>query len=470
MATTDAAFNQADANHDGTLSRDEFKDFLVRNSVSGSTTTNYPVSTDYSDIDTTGGYGSTVYRSSVYGTSTGGTSGDAAGLGLDLGYTGSNYGAATYESASFRSSVGGSDTSNYNIVGTGAVSGADAVSTTFSSESQTSSVQHYETDEQGNFKDANPQIVRRPAIEGPVTLTQNIRVRFLQPPPVPPPGPLIIKEVRPPQPPPPQPLRVRQQAPPLPQQPPLVLRERPPPAPAVVASQTVIRNLAAIAVPPRSVVIERLPPAPPKPRDIIIERWVPYGPQPERKTIVQRAEAAIVYPKPRNMIIQYEAPQVRVIRQFERLGVTPANPQEYIQRYGATLFDAHTLLQQARAAGVVEDISPPAASASAISGSSDFSSTERASIINYDNLNRGSIDIGRISSAGGAGRSSYYESSSYRSTGDVAGLGAGGRSSTIYESSYKTSTAGDVGDALFNAVDTNNDGVISQAEFRNAGL
>ena len=56
------------------------------------------------------------------------------------------------------------------------------------------------------------------------------------------------------------------------------------------------------------------------------------------------------------MIIQYEAPQVRVIRQFERLGVTPANPQEYIQRYGATLFDAHTLLQQARAAGVVEDI------------------------------------------------------------------------------------------------------------------
>jgi hypothetical protein len=76
----------------------------------------------------------------------------------------------------------------------------------------------------------------------------------------------------------------------------------------------------------------------------------------ERKTIVQRAEAAVVYPQPRNVIIQYDTPPVRVLRQFQRLGVTPENPQEYIQRYGASLFDTQTLLQQARAAGVVEDI------------------------------------------------------------------------------------------------------------------
>jgi hypothetical protein len=38
------------------------------------------------------------------------------------------------------------------------------------------------------------------------------------------------------------------------------------------------------------------------------------------------------------------------------LGVTPENPQAYIARYGAQLLDAQTLLQQARAAGVVEDI------------------------------------------------------------------------------------------------------------------
>lgn len=56
------------------------------------------------------------------------------------------------------------------------------------------------------------------------------------------------------------------------------------------------------------------------------------------------------------MIIQYEAAQVRIVRQFQRLGVTQANPQAYLQQYGASLLDAQTLVQQARAAGVVEDI------------------------------------------------------------------------------------------------------------------
>jgi hypothetical protein len=90
--------------------------------------------------------------------------------------------------------------------------------------------------------------------------------------------------------------------------------------------------------------------------DIIIERWIPYGAQAKRKTIVQRAENAKDYPKPRNIIIQYEPVQVRVVRQFQRLGVTPENPQVYVQRYGAALLESQTLVQQARAAGVVEDI------------------------------------------------------------------------------------------------------------------
>ncbi len=90
--------------------------------------------------------------------------------------------------------------------------------------------------------------------------------------------------------------------------------------------------------------------------DIIIERWVPYGAQAKRRTIVQRAAAAQQYPSPRNVIIQYEPAQVRIIRQFQRLGVTPANPQAYVQQYGAQLLDAATLVQQARTAGVVEDI------------------------------------------------------------------------------------------------------------------
>lgn len=90
--------------------------------------------------------------------------------------------------------------------------------------------------------------------------------------------------------------------------------------------------------------------------DIIIERWIPYNVLANRKTIVQRAEEPKPYPKPRNVIIQYEAPQVRIVRQFQRLGVTPENPQEYVQRYGTSLYDSQTLVQQARAAGVIEDI------------------------------------------------------------------------------------------------------------------
>ena len=90
--------------------------------------------------------------------------------------------------------------------------------------------------------------------------------------------------------------------------------------------------------------------------DIIIERWIPYGAMTKRKTIVQRAEEVKPYPKPRNIIIQYESPPVRVVRQFQRLGITPENPQAYLDRYGTSLIDAQSLVQQARAAGVIEDI------------------------------------------------------------------------------------------------------------------
>ena len=49
-------------------------------------------------------------------------------------------------------------------------------------------VQTYATDAQGLYQDPNPQVIRRPAASGVQTYTQNIAVRFLQPPPVPPPG------------------------------------------------------------------------------------------------------------------------------------------------------------------------------------------------------------------------------------------------------------------------------------------
>ncbi|CAF5125244.1 unnamed protein product, partial [Rotaria sp. Silwood1] len=46
----------------------------------------------------------------------------------------------------------------------------------------------YASDAQGIYQDPNPQIIRRANPTGVQTYTQNIRVQFLQPPPVPPPG------------------------------------------------------------------------------------------------------------------------------------------------------------------------------------------------------------------------------------------------------------------------------------------
>ena len=188
MTNTNALFNQVDINHDGRVSREEFREFLAQNPINGGAgSSNFSVSNDYNNLETAGGgYGASAFRSSTYDASaTGG-----GGFGADLGYAGAGYGTSSYESSSFRSSVGslGGDMTNLNVAGTAGLSSTDATSASLSSASQSSSIQHYETDAQGNFKDSNPQIVRRPAPNGPVTYTQNIKVRFLQPPAVPPPG------------------------------------------------------------------------------------------------------------------------------------------------------------------------------------------------------------------------------------------------------------------------------------------
>ncbi|CAF4423458.1 unnamed protein product, partial [Rotaria magnacalcarata] len=113
------------------------------------------------------------------------------------------------------------------------------------------------------------------AAGGIQTYTQNIKVRFLQTPLIPSPGPPI-------------------------------LHERPPQPPVAQTSQIVIRNLPASPEPPRSVIIERISATPYQPLVI------------KRKTIVRRVDVDKEYSKPRNIIIQYEHLQVRVVRQFQR--------------------------------------------------------------------------------------------------------------------------------------------------------
>ncbi|CAF0890628.1 unnamed protein product [Adineta steineri] len=483
-----AMFAQVDANKDGSIDRSEFRNW---------------VGAGNSGNAAGGGLTSSTYESGAFqSSSTGGldasnvlaASGSAGFVGQSAtsGYEASFSSQSGVESADGLAARGSNN--SYNAIGALSTSYDAGVTANASLESSVSAQQlNQNISTSGLFVDPNPQIIRRAATGGAVTYQQKILVRFLQPPPCPPPGPLIIKEIRPPQPPPPPPLVVRQRAPPIPQPPPLILRERPPQIPTSVASQTVIRRLAALPVPPRSVIIERLPPLPPKPRDIIIERWVPYGAQAKRRTIVQRATAAKEYAKPRNIIIQYEAPQVRVVRQFQRLGVSQENPQAYVSRYGTTLLDAAALLQQARAAGVVEDISPPAgsvlatqsnASASTSEAAFNYSSSSSAQQISSSGEATGLEGL-QVTGGGGGGTGTYgldiASSSISGGGGGAAGGGAsggatigGGYSAESYSSAASYSAEGatassgeyDATAASFAAADTNHDGSLDQNEFR----
>ncbi len=90
--------------------------------------------------------------------------------------------------------------------------------------------------------------------------------------------------------------------------------------------------------------------------DIIIERWCPYEPQPERQQIVQAAPPPIKYPAPSHTVIVYDSVQSNIVRKFERLDTTREDPDAYVARYGTPLLAPATLIQQARNAGVTEDI------------------------------------------------------------------------------------------------------------------
>jgi hypothetical protein len=161
---TRAIFNQADTNRDGGIDQQEFNRWASSGGGSGG--------------------GSSYGSSASYGSG-----------GYGAGAVGGGYGgSSSYESSSFESSTGygagagagyGAGASVRYGVGAAGSQGYDASSSSFSSQT---AVQKYATDAQGLFQDPNPQIIRRPAAGGVQTYTQNIRVRFLQPPPVPPPG------------------------------------------------------------------------------------------------------------------------------------------------------------------------------------------------------------------------------------------------------------------------------------------
>ena len=202
-------------------------------------------------------------------------------------------------------------------------------------------------------EDSNPEVIRKKT-EQQLIYEQEVAIRYLRPPTPPPPGEIVIRQEKNIPTPPAPPLVIRQQ-PPRPETPaPLIVREAPPRPPQPIGPKVIIISGKQLPPPPRKVVIERLAPLPSKPQAIMVERWLPYSAQ-KRRVIFQKNEVPDpVIAKPRNVVIQWEAPQVQVKRIFKDLGVIRANPVEYVEKYGVSL-KSHTEFPE-----IVREVRPPA--------------------------------------------------------------------------------------------------------------
>jgi len=185
-------------------------------------------------------------------------------------------------------------------------------------------------------EDSNPEVIRKKT-QQQLLYEQEVAIRYLRPPTPPPPGEIVIKqEANIPTPPAP-PLVIRQ-VPPRPDTPqPLVVREAPPKPPASVGQKLITISGKRLPPPPRKVIIERLAPLPSKPQAIMVERWLPYSER-KRRVIFQKNQVPDpIIQKPRNVVVQWEAPEVQIKTNFKDLGVCCSDPNDYVARYGSAL-------------------------------------------------------------------------------------------------------------------------------------
>jgi hypothetical protein len=144
------------------------------------------------------------YTTSAHESSLSTAYGDVANV-TGAGAVGGEASYSSYEQSSYGSALdaeaGGLETStssgfDVGSLGANTFSGANLTtgavglssSSTFEASSSLQQVQVDPNNPKNLYQDPNPQIIRRPAPGGQLTYTQNIRIRFLQPPPIPAPG------------------------------------------------------------------------------------------------------------------------------------------------------------------------------------------------------------------------------------------------------------------------------------------
>jgi hypothetical protein len=213
-------FFSTDVNRDQRLDLNEFRNLIAQRLGHGST--NFAASAS----------GGGPYAGSSYESSSSAAFGDVSGAGrgysgiADLagatiggaGFAGDQAGYSSYGQSSYTSASGGdaggfdanasagfgvsgfnaSASSEFGVSGLEA-SGSSGINfssentgvssaSTFEASTSQQQVQVDGSNPHNLFQDPNPQIIRRPAQGGSLTYTQSIKIRFLQPPPVPPPG------------------------------------------------------------------------------------------------------------------------------------------------------------------------------------------------------------------------------------------------------------------------------------------
>ena len=79
-----------------------------------------------------------------------------------------------------------------------------------------------------------------------------------------------------------------------------------------------------------------MPQITPKPQAIINERWLPFEER-KRRIIFKRPPPVPVFCKPKNIIVEWQTPEVKIESRTTYLGTINADPIEYVNRYGNSL-------------------------------------------------------------------------------------------------------------------------------------
>lgn len=200
--------------------------------------------------------------------------------------------------------------------------------------------------------DPEPEILKKKPCQK-VSYKQEVFVKYLNPPEPPKPGDLIIKQLPDKQIEPAPPLILRQASTRVPTPPPIVLREEPPKPPVQI--RTKIINIAGKLLPPpaRKLVVERLPATPPKPQSILIEKWLPYK-QPKRKVIFKKStDEELVYKNPKNLLVEWQSPDVEIHQEYTSLGIFKEDPLEYEKMYANEIKNFKDLPE------IAQNVKPP---------------------------------------------------------------------------------------------------------------